>query len=84
MSPIPFGTPPYPITLPTIDIDLLGSIILTVWQIANTNSLLIVMVILFLAIGLMNMLIKFVTRSKAADVELGTFQVKARPGDEED
>lgn len=68
MSPIPFGTPPVPLVLPEIDVNFLGSIMLTVWQIANTNNVFVVAFLLALAVGLLGWLISFVIRRHSAPV----------------
>jgi hypothetical protein len=70
MSPIPFGTPPYELTLPSIDINLLGSVILTVWELVNQNQLLVTMFILILCASAVGWLYNFVMRRKSADIEV--------------
>jgi hypothetical protein len=71
MSPYSFGAPPYALTIPTIDINAVGSTILTVWALANQNSILVVAFLLFMAVWAIDILIKFVTRRRGAPIELG-------------
>jgi hypothetical protein len=71
MAPYSFGATPYTLNLPTIDINAVGSTILTVWVLANQNSVLVVAFLLFMAVWAVDILIKFVTRRKNAPIELG-------------
>lgn len=71
MSPYSLGATPYTLTLPAIDMNAVGSAILTVWALANQNSILVVAFLLFMAVWAVDVLIKFVTRRKSAPIELG-------------
>ena len=71
MSPYSFGAAPYALTLPAIDINAVGSTILTVWVLANQNAILVVASFLFMSVWAIDILIKFVTRRKSAPIELG-------------
>jgi hypothetical protein len=73
MSPIPFGTPPVPLVLPEIDVSFLGSVMLTVWQIANQNDVILIAFLLALATGLLGWLISFVIHRHNAPVS--TFDI---------
>jgi len=74
MSPIPFGTPPYELTLPSIDVTFIGSVMLTIWQIVTTSQVLIVIFWLAIAAGLLSWLISFVTRRHAAHLATGNIK----------
>jgi hypothetical protein len=71
MSPFPIGTPTYTLTLPAIDTNFIGSTILTVWVLANQNSILVIAFFLFMSVWAIDILIKFATRRKAAPIDLG-------------
>ena len=75
MSPIPFGTPPVPLVLPEIDVNFLGSIMLTVWQIANQNDVIVVAFLLALATGLLGWLISFVIHRHNVSASASAFDI---------
>lgn len=70
MSPIPFGPAPYTLSLPAIDVNQLGSIMLTVWQLANQYSIVIIFFFLVLAVSAVGWLYKFVTHRQSASLEI--------------
>lgn len=74
MSPIEFGPAPYELSLPNIDINLIGSAALTVWQLANSYSILIVFFFLVLAISAVGWLANFVTHRRSASIEIGPWE----------
>jgi hypothetical protein len=67
MSPIEFGPPPFELVLPAIDVNQIGSVMLTVWQLANSYSIIIVAFFLVLAVSAVGWLYKFVTHRRSAD-----------------
>lgn len=70
MSPIEFGPPPFELILPSIDASLIGSMMLTVWEIANSYSIIIIAFFLVLAVSAVGWLYNFVTHRRSATVDL--------------
>lgn len=65
MSPIDFGPPPFTLDLPNIDVEMIGSYALTVWELANSYSLFIVLFLLVLAVSALGWLYRFVTNRRS-------------------
>jgi hypothetical protein len=73
LSPIEFGPAPFELPLPPLDIELIGRVALTVWQLANQYSILVVFFFMVLGVGLIGWMYSLVTHRKSAD--LATFDV---------
>ena len=69
MSPIEFGPPPFELILPSIDVNQIGSMALTVWQIANSYSIIIILFFLVLAVSAIGWLYKFVTHRRSVEFD---------------
>lgn len=66
MSPIEFGDAPFELILPALDINLIGSVALTVWELANQYSIIVVFFFLVLAVSAIGWLYNFVTHRRRA------------------
>ena len=64
MSPIEIPELDFSLPLPDFDINIIGSYILTVWELVNQNSLITTTFLLLTAVALVGMIFRLVTNNR--------------------